>query len=75
MFFQKKNPIPEENVAKQSIKKMDRVVTGVLLGGIIASIYGVNKLRHKEDKVPPQIHEETEQKNEKKQSILSRIFF
>jgi hypothetical protein len=45
MFFHKKDRITEENVAKQSIKKMDHVVTGLLLGGIIASIYGVKKLR------------------------------
>lgn len=37
-----------ENVAKKGIKRMDAVVTGVILGGLIASIYGVSKLREKE---------------------------
>lgn len=85
MFFKKKNPIPPENVAKQSIKKMDHVVTGLLLGGIIASIYGVKKLREKDHHESQSHHEEeihteeprhemTERK-EQKQSILSRIFF
>jgi Na+/glutamate symporter len=38
------------NVAKKSIKNMDAVVTGVILGGIVASLYGVKKIRdtHKE---------------------------
>ncbi len=37
-----------ENVAKKGIKHMDAVVTGVILGGLIASIYGVSRLREKE---------------------------
>ena len=51
--FKKKNPAgtpPEEkweNVAKKGIKTMDTVVTGMILGGIIASLYGVKKLREK----------------------------
>ncbi len=36
-----------ENVAKKSIKTMDTVVTGMILGGIVASLYGVKKLREK----------------------------
>jgi hypothetical protein len=28
---------------------MDKVVTGVILGGLIASIYGVKRLRHKDE--------------------------
>jgi hypothetical protein len=50
---------------------MDHVVTGLLLGGIIASIYGVKKLRWKN-------HEEEDQPDTpraKKQGILSRIIF
>lgn len=54
-FFKKKNPqntpiTPNENVAKKSIKTMDTVITGVILGGIIASLYGVKKLRTKDKK-------------------------
>ncbi len=47
--FTKKKTKPEEekkeNVAEKGIKTMDTVVTGVILWGIIASIYGVKKLR------------------------------
>lgn len=86
MFFKKKNSILEENVAKQGIKKMDRVVTGLLLWGIIASIYGVKKLRHKEHegeqteihdehKTPHQNEQHVPETKEKKQSLLSRLFF
>lgn len=54
-FFKKKNPqdttlSSNENVAKKGIKTMDKVVTGVILGGIIASLYGVKKLRTKDKK-------------------------
>lgn len=67
--FKKKNPenntvypledIPDEkteNVAKKSIKTMDTVVTGMILGGIIASLYGVKKLREKKPKDIETIH-------------------
>lgn len=43
MFFRKKSQQSEENVAKKSIKHVDTVVTGLILGGIIASIYGIKK--------------------------------
>jgi len=54
-FFKKKNSqtppvVNNENVAKKTIKTMDTVVTGMILGGIIASIYGVKKLRTKDKK-------------------------
>lgn len=50
--FKKKNPENKleeksDNVAKKGIKTMDTVVTGMILGGIIASLYGVKKLREK----------------------------
>ena len=61
MFFFKRKETPDEvkvndNVAKKSIKTMDTVVTGMILGGIIASLYGVKKLRTKDKKteaIPP----------------------
>lgn len=68
--FKKKNPenSPEypladtleeksENVAKKGIRTMDTVVTGVILGGIIASLYGVKKLR---DKKPNEIEDSSD---------------
>lgn len=91
MFFKKKNPILEENVAKQSIKKMDRVVTGLLLWGVVASIYGVKKLHDKgsqnhnesSNHHEPHIHDHEVKDHhdahvepeKKKQSIISRLFF
>ena len=61
--FKKKNPEKapenkEENIAKKSIKTMDTVVTGVILGGIIASLYGVKKLRDKKPKDTDTIHDD-----------------
>ncbi len=62
--FKKKNPekTPENreaNIAQKGIKTMDTVVTGMILGGIIASLYGVKKLRDKDKKsetTPPDDH-------------------
>ena len=53
--FKKKNPEKtpenlEDNIAKKGIKTMDTVVTGMILSGIIASLYGVKKLRDKKSK-------------------------
>lgn len=52
--FKKKQPpkdptVPAENIAKKGIKTMDTLVTGMILGGIIASIYGVKKLKEKKE--------------------------
>jgi hypothetical protein len=38
-----------DNVAKKGIKRMDTIVTGVILGWLIASIYGISKLREKDN--------------------------
>ena len=61
-FFKKKNPancIEEkpENVAKIGIKTMDTVVTGVILGGISASLYGVSKLRNRDKNAENPVNE------------------
>jgi hydroxyethylthiazole kinase-like sugar kinase family protein len=47
-----------ENVAKKSIKTMDTVVTGMILGGIVASLYGVKKLRDKKNLSDKEIHDD-----------------
>jgi len=40
-----------DKIHKRSIKKIDAVVTGMLLGGIVASIYGIKKkVEHREEK-------------------------
>jgi hypothetical protein len=54
--FKKKTPEKtptdtDDNIAKRGIKTMDTVVTGMILGGIIASLYGVKKLRDKDKKI------------------------
>lgn len=78
MFFRKKSTSEESNVAKKGIKKMDAVVTGVILWGIVASIYGVKKLREREEQsehdatlmIP---HPETVMP-ERKKGFFERIF-
>ncbi len=80
MFFSKKSHPEEENVAKKSVKKMDTVVTGMILWGIVASIYGVKKLTDKKEYLPKNL-EHTPMKKEsqdlptKERSIFTRIFF
>ncbi|MFA6090923.1 MAG: hypothetical protein WC774_04060 [Candidatus Gracilibacteria bacterium] len=32
-----------DKIHKRSIKKIDAIVTGILLGGVVASIYGIKK--------------------------------
>ena len=77
MFFRKKSSTDESNVAKKGIKKMDALVTGVILSGIVASIYGVKKLREREEQDTE--HEAThmtphiEPAPESKKSFLDRI--
>ena len=78
MFFRKKSTSEESNVAKKGIKKMDAVVTGVILSGIVASIYGVKKLREREEQMG---HDATHMVShgeevvpERKKTFLERIF-
>lgn len=50
-MFSKKSK-PEENdeaVVKRGIKKMDAVITGAILGGVVAGVYGVKKLRENQE--------------------------
>ncbi len=39
----RKEKEPEKTLAKRGIKKIDTIVTAMVLGGIIASIYGFKK--------------------------------
>lgn len=83
MFFSKKSSTPnEESVAKKSVKKMDTLVTGMILWGIVASIYWVKKFKEKNDEAHKHeathmLPHETEhgEHPERKKGILSRIFF
>ena len=77
MFSRKPSEnINPANVAKNGIKHMDAVVTGVILGGIVASIYGVKKLTEKTDKHTQEehIHLVEEKKNFPRRSLWSRVF-
>ncbi len=50
MFFKKSKKTEDDAVVKRSIKKMDAVITGAVLGGVVASLYGVKKLRDANEK-------------------------
>ncbi len=63
-----------ESVAKKSIKHIDAVVTWVILGGIIASIYGVSKLRDKEHLETPPEHMIEPEKPIPRKSFWKRLF-
>jgi hypothetical protein len=57
---------------------MDAVITGVILSGIVASIYGVKKLREKEEKDKhdnvDMSHQEDHAYIEKQKTFLQKIF-
>ncbi len=79
MFFRKNTSLPpEENVAKKSIKHVDTVVTGLILWGLIASIYGIKKLRKDH---PEEEHDEKKQELSEtpekigERGLLRRIIF
>lgn len=68
----------KETVTEKGVKKVDAVVTGLILGGIIASIYGVKKLRDQKDEsheTSTEGHGHHEEEHQPKKSILRRIFF
>jgi hypothetical protein len=50
MFFKKSKKTEDDAVVKRGIKKMDAVITGAVLGGVVASLYGVKKLRDANEK-------------------------
>ena len=62
---------------KRGIKKMDAVITGAVLGGVVASLYGVKKLRDANEKNEAneknQNPEETAEKPAKK-GFFARLF-
>lgn len=75
MFFQKKQSTEnEDNVAKKSIKHMDAVVTWVILGSIVWSIYGVSKLSKKKWQEEDHTHLVEPKTEIKRKSFLARLF-
>ncbi len=81
MFFWKNKKIPDASVAKKGVKKVDALVTGMILSWVIASIYGVKKIRENnatKEKEEENTHTHMIEKAEtvsKKRSILKRILF
>ena len=71
MFFKKSKKTEDDAVVKRSIKKMDAVITGAVLGGVVASLYGVKKLRDANEK--NQNPEKTAEKPAKK-GFFARLF-
>lgn len=62
MFFKKSKK--EENndaVVKRGIKKMDAMITGAILGGVVAGVYGIKKLKDANEKT--NIIDSDEEKN------------
>ncbi len=49
MFGKKRSEKSPDTEKKLSLKRADFLITGVLLGGVLASIYGINRARHKKD--------------------------
>ncbi len=45
MFFRKKDAEKKDPVAKKGIRKIDAIVTGAILSGIVGSLYGVKKIK------------------------------
>lgn len=62
----------KDKIHKRSIRKIDAMVTGMLLGGIVASIYGIKKTNEHLDE-----HQKNEIKNEKSQfrKIMKMLIF
>ena len=71
MFFKKSKKTEDDAVVKRGIKKMDAVITGAVLGGVVASLYGVKKLRDANEK--KQNPEKTAEKPAKK-GFFARLF-
>ncbi|MDD5197804.1 MAG: hypothetical protein PHN60_03005 [Candidatus Gracilibacteria bacterium] len=61
-----------DKIHKRSIRKIDAIVTGMLLGGVVASIYGIKKTHeHLDEK---QLQERAEKRNRMKK-ILGMLIF
>lgn len=78
----------DKALTKRGIKKMDALVTGLILGGIVASIYGIKKADEVAEKTKENILRETDKhtvgsvirmlvfgvEKPKKEGIMKRIF-
>ncbi|MDD2487309.1 MAG: hypothetical protein PHS92_02995 [Candidatus Gracilibacteria bacterium] len=82
MSFFNKDKKEGKHVTK-GIKKVDTIITGLVLGGILASVYGIKKYEDsKKDSKPEQIEKKdsktiplpNEKKADKRDGILKIIF-
>lgn len=71
MFGRKKK---KETAAKKGIKGMDAVVTGAILWWVVASIYGVKKIRDTKQETKDTEIQEEYKKTDKKRWIFARLF-
>lgn len=62
--------VVREDVAKKGIKKMDAMITGAILWGVVASLYGVKKLK---DGREQKILETTESLAEKVEELSEKV--
>lgn len=61
-----------DKIHKRSIKKIDALVTGMLLGGVVASIYGIKKsTEHLDEK---ELQARAEKRNRIKKILTMLIF-
>lgn len=62
MFFSK-NKEKNDPVTKKWIRKIDAIVTGAILSGIVGSIYGVKKIKdaQKQQKQTSQFNQENDE--------------
>lgn len=61
-----------DKIHKRSIRKIDAIVTGMLLGGVVASIYGIKKTQeHLDEK---QLQQRAEKRNRMKKILEMLIF-
>ncbi|MDD4531072.1 MAG: hypothetical protein PHO80_06010 [Candidatus Gracilibacteria bacterium] len=66
MFFLKKDHV------KKPLKKVDKLATGLILGGIVASVYGIKK--YEEVKRKKIIQKEGEGKKKDKFRLMKALF-
>lgn len=71
MFFKKSKKSEDEAVVKRGIKKMDALITGAVLGGVVAGVYGVKKLRNSGEL--EKMEEEIEENSEKLKKLELKV--
>ncbi len=74
-MFSKKDSHSEKD--KNTINKVDALITGVILGWVVASIYGIKKAHDKREELKhttPQTSLFEEPKKEEKKGLFRKIF-